>query len=145
MLLQNKSLLIISVLALAISCNKSKHSDPAPPPSCVQPEDTCDSWAPSAGLVSISGPASASIGQTVQLTVGITGSNGCADAAQISAITTGNNIALTGNVHYHGCMCTQALTEETALYNFTATQAGTYTFHGTTYEGTPVIHTIVVQ
>ncbi|KAA5536946.1 hypothetical protein F0919_04540 [Taibaiella lutea] len=145
MLLQNKSLLIITALALAISCNKIKHSDPVPPPPCVQPEDTCDFWSPSAGLVSISGPATASIGQTVQLIIGVTGNNGCADAAQVSAIATGNSISLTGNVHYHGCICTQALTEETALYNFTPAQAGTYTFHGTTYEGAPVVHTIVVQ
>jgi len=147
MLLKNKFLFTIAVLAITISCNKIKRHDPAPQPPChpEQPDDTCDYWMLSQGLTAISGPATASVGQSVQLTVGVSGNSGCADGAQITGYATGNNISLTGNVHYHGCICTAVMTEETGIYHFTPTQAGVYTFQGTNYDGVPVTHTLVVQ
>lgn len=150
MLFQNKIWLIIPVLALAVACNKTKPKIPKPEPCCdimPPPEDSadCSFWHASPGLVSISGPATATLGQPVQLTVAITGTNGCADNAQIAGNTSGNNITLTGNVHYSGCICTQALIEVSNTYTFTPNQTGTYTFNGTTYEGNPVTHTIIVQ
>lgn len=150
MLLKNKILLIVPVLALAVACNKTKPGMPKPEPCCelnppAEDSTECSFWQASPGLVSISGPATASAGQPVQLTVGITGLNGCADGAQITGNANGNDITFTGNVHYAGCICTQALTEVSNTYSFTPSQAGTYTFHGTTYEGNPVTHTIIVQ
>ena len=147
MLIQNKFLLILSAAVLAVSCNKTKPHDPEPPLSCIpiDLEDSCDSWAASAGLVSITGPSTGTTGQEIQLTVGLTGNNGCADGAQITGNASGNVISLSGNVHYHGCICTQALTEQTGTYNFTPAQPGTYTFQGTTYDGNPVVHTVTVQ
>jgi hypothetical protein len=151
MLLRNKTLFIIPVLILAISCSKTKPKAPEsgsgalcnPPP----PTDTsnCSAWHYNAGVASISGANTATAGQNVQLTVVMIGNNGCADSANITANTTGNNITLTGNVHYQGCICTQALIEIPYSYTFTPAQTGTYTFHGVTPDGTALTHTILVQ
>jgi hypothetical protein len=119
---------------------------PPPNPICGQPEpDSCSYWNNAPGLVSISGPATATTGQRVQFTVMVTGTNGCATTATVSGIATGNNITLSGNVHYIGCMCTQALVDISTTYSFTPTQPGVYQLQGQTYEGTPVTHTLTVQ
>jgi hypothetical protein len=144
MLSRNKIFLIIPVLALAISCTKA--SNDVPPPTCGQPEpDTCVYSGPAIGLVSISGPSVANVGQPVQFNVIVTGSNGCAASAEVSGAAVGNNITITGNVHYIGCMCTQALADVNSTYSFTPTQPGVYLLQGETYEGSPVTHTLTVQ
>lgn len=144
MLSQNKIFLIIPVLILAISCSKTNNNVPPPGPICEQP-DSCSYWNDALGLVSISGPATATVGQPVQFTVIVTGNNGCANTATVSGTASGNNITLTGNVHYSGCICTQALTDVSSTYSFTPTQPGVYLLQGETYEGAPVTHTLTVQ
>jgi hypothetical protein len=144
MKLIHKIFLVVPVLVLALSCNKNNNE---PDPNCGQPEPdstTCAAWAPASGLVSISGPTTGTIGQTIQLTVEVMGNNGCAQQATVSAMPLGNNIALTGSIFYQGCICTQVLTGVNATYNFTPGQAGVYTFHGATYDGVPVVHTVTV-
>ncbi|MFA6057318.1 MAG: hypothetical protein WC756_03905 [Taibaiella sp.] len=143
MLSRNKIFLVIPMLIFAISC--SKKSTQVPDPICEQPVDSCSYWQDAAGLVSISGPATASVGQQVQFIVVVTGRNGCATSALVNGAPFGNNIALTGNVHYVGCMCTQALVDLSSTYSFTPAQPGIYLLQGETYEGAPVTHTLTVQ
>lgn len=145
MLYRNKYLMIIPVLLLAMSCTKTEPSQPDP--ICGNPVDTaeCSGWAPSIGLVSITGPATISLGQPITLSVKVTGTNGCAQYATLNGTVNGNSITLAGNIWYSGCICTQALTELDVPYSFTPTQTGNYTFQGTTYEGTSVTHTVSVQ
>lgn len=144
MKLFHKIFLVVPVFMLALACNKVNND---PGPNCGQPEPdstTCASWAPASGLVSISGPATGTVGQTIHLNVVVTGNNGCAQQASVSALPLGNTMALTANVFYRGCICTQALVDLNSTYSFTPAQAGTYTFQGTTYEGAPVTHTVIV-
>lgn len=146
MLYRNKYLMIIPALLLAMSCTKTEPQQPEP--VCGTPVDSteCSGWGPAIGLVSITGPTTVALGQSIILSVTVTGTNGCAQYATLNGTVNNNNITLTGNVWYVGCMCTQALTElNVPSYSFTPTQAGTYTFQGVTYEGAPVTHTVSVQ
>jgi hypothetical protein len=143
MLSHNKIFLLIPILIVAISC--SKKSTQVPDPICEQPVDSCSYWHDAAGLVSISGPATATAGQPVQFTVLVTGTNGCAVAGITSGVATGNTITLSGNVHYTGCICTQVLSDVSTTYSFTPAQPGVYLLQGETYDGIPVTHTLTVQ
>jgi hypothetical protein len=145
MLSRNKIFLIIPMLLFAIACTKKTTNQR---PVDEQPErdsTACNYWQGAPGLVSISGPTTAITGQQVQFTVVVTGRNGCASAAEVSGIAAGNNITLSGNVHYIGCMCTQALVDINSTYSFTPAQPGIYLLQGETYDGTPVTHTLTVQ
>lgn len=142
MLSRNKIFLVIPMLIFVISCSKKSTQVPDP---INEPVDSCSYWQDAPGLVSISGPATATVGQQVQFTVVVTGRNGCASSAQVNGAPFGNNIALTGNVHYTGCMCTQALVDINSTYSFTPSQPGIYLLQGETYEGAPVTHTLTVQ
>ncbi len=142
---KNKFLAIIPLLILALSCTKVKNTncDPVVDP---QPDSaTCSHWEEAIGISSITGPTTANLGQTVQLTVMVTGRNGCAAISQVSALPFGNNISLTGNIFYQGCICTQALEDVNTTYTFMPSQTGVYTIHAVSYDGTPVSHTITVQ
>jgi hypothetical protein len=143
MLSRNKIFLVLPMLIFAVSC--AKKSTQVPDPICEQPVDSCSYWHDAPGLVSISGPTTAIAGQQVQFTVMVTGTSGCATSALVNGAVFGNNIALTGNVHYIGCMCTQALMDISSTYSFTPAQPGIYLLQGETYEGAPVTHTLTVQ
>lgn len=147
MLFHNKTFLIIPMLILAVSCTK-KATDKTPltDPIVEQPDsDSCSYWHDAPGIISISGPATATTGQQVQFTVVVTGTSGCAAAATTSGAIAGNTITLSGSVHYTGCICTQVLTDVNSTYSFTPTQPGVYLLQGETYDGIPVTHTLTVQ
>lgn len=147
MLSRNKIFLVIPMLILAVSCTKKVTDQrPVSEPINEQPTpDSCSYWHDAIGLVSISGPATATAGQQVQFTVVVTGTNGCATTATASGVTAGNTITLSGSVHYVGCICTEALADVNSTYSFTPTQPGVYLLQGETYDGIPVTHTLTVQ
>lgn len=146
MLPQNKLLLILPFVLMAWSCTKVHNTKPGP--VCEQPQPdpaTCSFWQPAIGVSAISGPATATVGQSVLLAVTTTARNGCAAQASVSSLPFGNDISLTGNIFYSGCICTEALMDMSTTYYFTPTQTGIYTFHGETYDGAPVVYTLTVQ
>jgi hypothetical protein len=145
MLSRNKILAIVPLLILALSCTKV-HNEPCDPITDPQPDSTtCSFWQDAIGISAITGPTTAYLGQTIQFSVTATGRNGCAQQAQVMALPFGNDISLSGNIFYQGCICTQALVDLNTTYTFTPSQTGIYTFHAMAYDGTPLTHTLTVQ
>lgn len=144
MFFNKKLFLIVPVVLFALACHKSNNL-PNEQPGCEIPELECEHTEAAIGISAISGPTTATLGQPLVLTIMATGRNGCAVSAKAAGTPSTTSIALSATICYTGGMCTQALVELATTYTFTPTNAGSYTFHATDYEGNPIQHTVNVQ
>lgn len=128
--------LLFGTLSLAmIGCDKNNDvSMPAPgnkellgdgPGGSEEEECAADYTAP---IAAVTGPSTGQVGQPIVLNIDLVGANLCAVSGSVTATGSGTSLALSGSVHYVGCMCAQALETISTTFSFTPVQPGTYNF-----------------
>jgi hypothetical protein len=89
-------------------------------------DDTCLSFR-NDEVLDAQGATTGGINQDIPFTVTYALSNGCGSFAGFEQQTSGNTISVYAKTKYEGCICTQDYRTFQSVYNFRATQAGTYT------------------
>ena len=97
------------------------------------------------GTTAVTGATTAAVNETIALNVTYTKSS-CATFSSFYEINEGENKIITVNVQVDSCACTSEETvNETKIYNFKRTAAGTYVLKFRVTNSTFITHTIVVS
>jgi hypothetical protein len=127
------SIVCIIATLMAFTCKKEDTAN-----------NKCLSFA-KAPVTAVTGPATGSINQDINLTVSFACSNGCGQFGSFEQARTGNTFEISVTAKYEGCVCTQDIPVRQQTYTFRASQPGTYLLNFVQQNNTFVTHTIVVQ
>lgn len=98
-----------------------------------------------APVVQVNAPETATVGETVAVTVHFLVKNGCGEFGSFEDSRNGNTITVKVYPHYQEGFCTQAITTREATYSFKPDKAGTYTLQFWAGEEQFITESIVVQ
>jgi hypothetical protein len=129
--MKNYLALVITLLgSLLVSCDKN---------------DVSESEFDNSVITHVEGPATAAVGQQVELMVTLQGNNGCAVSGQLQENIEGKTRVIRGKVNYQGEACHQALVPVVEIYKFQTAIKGTYELKFLKIDNTFVIHKITVN
>ena len=113
--------------------------------SCTKKEnDSCISYIP-APVTKVDGPNSGMVNQEIPFTVDYFCINGCGKFWDIKEDLNGSTASIKIITKYEGCVCTQALVPGQVLYNFKASQPGTYYLKFLQWDINYLMDTILIQ
>jgi hypothetical protein len=111
---------------------------------CKKEEDVCRAVKNNA-VVDVQSPAAGSVNQDIPINITYAILNGCGSFENIDQQINGNTVTIYARTKYEGCICTQDYHESLTVYNFRATQAGTYTLQFLKPDNTWITRTVSVQ
>lgn len=98
-----------------------------------------------APVAEVSGPGTGSVNQDIPFTVAFDISNGCGQFSEFEVTSSGNTKNIKVIARYEGCICTQIFARFERIYNFKATQAGTYLLQFKQADGNLISKSIIIQ
>lgn len=112
--------------------------------SCAEDLTECLSYE-NEPITAVVGPSIAAVGETVTFEVDFSMRNGCGSFERLVENVTGFTRMIAVQAKYEGCICHQAITERTVIYEFIPEAAGEYELHFRIAGGNFITKEVVVE